>query len=64
MSVCFNVWGLFQGISHICRRYWKLWREEQDRTDEQDPKHSDIVDGSSPFAKCEWTLDELDLGFV
>lgn len=49
---------------HICGCHRKLWREEKNCTDEQDPDNSNIVNRSTPSAQRKRALDEFDLRFI
>lgn len=63
MSVDYNDWKNLWTL-HVGSRYWNLRWEKQNDTDEEHPDHGNIVDRSSPLAKCEGPLDELDFGLV
>lgn len=64
MSATRSFHSLGAGLIHIGRRHRQLWREEQNRADEQYPDYSNVVDGCTPSAQRKRTLNELDLVLV
>lgn len=49
---------------HIRGRHRKLWREEENCTDEQDPGNSNVVNRSTPFAESEGAFNKFDFRFI